>query len=205
MRQSNEESKLDTISQQTDNKPDTISQQTDSKLDNISQQTDKKPPKSKKLRAAVIIAAAAAAAVVGTVIYLQDSDKKPKEADGVVGVISNDWDPGIDQEAPTERVGIQIPGYSTAKMREGDNSLHLSIGNPKDNSCGFYATLKLRDGTVLYKSELLQPGFGLTEVPLNQELAKGEYDAVVYFECVALDEAQTPLNSAESEFKLIVN
>lgn len=160
--------------------------------------------RNKKPLIAMIIAVIAAAAIIGAAFFIQHSAKKPKESDGVVGVISDNWDAGIEEDAPTESVGIQIPGYSTAEMKEGDTSLHLSVGNPKDNACGFYATLKLQDGTVLYESELIQPGFGLTEVPLSKKLDKGEYDAVVFFECVALDDAQTPLNSAESEFKLIV-
>ena len=61
-----------------------------------------------------------------------------------------------------------------------------------------------KDGTVLYESELLKPGYGLTEVPLNQTLKTGEYTAMVVYKCVTLDEEETPLNSAESEFKLIV-
>lgn len=82
--------------------------------------------------------------------------------------------------------------------------LFLSVGNPKANNCGFYATLKLEDGTELYKSELLKPGYGLTEIPLSQTLKSGEYTAILYYRCVTLDEEQAPLNSAESEFKLIV-
>ena len=64
--------------------------------------------------------------------------------------------------------------------------------------------IKLEDGTELYKSELLKPGYGVTEIPLTQTLTAGEYTAVVYYQCVTLDENETPLNSAESEFKLIV-
>lgn len=89
-------------------------------------------------------------------------------------------------------------------MKSGDKSLHLSIGNPKTNECGFYTTLKLEDGMVLYESELLKPGYGLTEVPLSKTLEKGEYTAVDVYRCVTLDEKETPLNSAESEFTLIV-
>ena len=64
---------------------------------------------------------------------------------------------------------------------------------------------KLSDGTVLYTSPLLKPGQGLDEIPLNQTLSKGTYDAMVYYQCVLLDEEQTPLNAAESAFTLIVN
>lgn len=128
----------------------------------------------------------------------------PTPPKGVVGVISDGWDTGLEEKTAPPSQGIQIPGYGTAVMNAGDESLHLSIGNPKDNKCGFYATLKLEDGTELYKSELLKPGYGLTEIPLTQTLTAGEYTAVVYYQCVTLDEEHTPLNSAESEFKLIV-
>lgn len=128
----------------------------------------------------------------------------PTPPKGVVGVISDGWDTGLEEKTAPPSQGIQIPGYGTAVMNAGDESLHLSIGNPKDNKCGFYATLKLEDGTELYKSELLKPGYGLTEIPLTQTLTAGEYTAMVYYQCVTLDEEHTPLNSAESEFKLIV-
>ena len=128
----------------------------------------------------------------------------PTPSKGVVGVISDGWDTGLEEKTAPPSQGIQIPGYGTAVMNAGDESLHLSIGNPKDNKCGFYATLKLEDGTVLYESELIKPGYGLTEVPLNRTLKAGEYTAMVVYKCVTLDENETPLNSAESEFKLIV-
>lgn len=154
----------------------------------------------------IIILLIAALAVGGVVVYNNFFNKNPGEnvSNGVVGKISSDWDTGNEDKTAPQSEGTQIPGYSTAEMNEGDISLHLSIGNPKANKCGFYATLKLKDGTVLYKSELLKPGYGLTEVPLNKTLEKGKYTAMVLYECVTLDEKHTPLNSAESEFTLIV-
>ncbi|MGN1138766.1 MAG: hypothetical protein ACI4RM_04895 [Ruminococcus sp.] len=145
-----------------------------------------------------------ALAVGGVVVFNNCFAQKPVNSDGVVGKISDGWDTGIEDESVPKASGVQIPGYEFAQMNAGDMSLKLSIGNPKDNSCGFYATLKLEDGTVLYESELIKPGYGLTEVPLNQTLKSGEYTAMVIYQCVTLDKKHTPLNSAESEFKLIV-
>lgn len=152
----------------------------------------------------IIILIIAALAVGGVVVYNNFFAEKPSASDGVVGKISSDWDTGSKDETAPKSEGTQIPGYSTAEMNANDTSLHISIGNPKTNKCGFYATLKLEDGTVLYKSELLKPGYGLTEVPISETPEKGEYTAMVLYECVTLDEKHTPLNSAESEFKLIV-
>lgn len=157
------------------------------------------------ITAIVIIILIAVLSIGGIFAYKYFSAEKEKDSKGVVGKISDGWDTGIEEEPQQQQgQGIQIPGYGIAVMEEGDTSLVLSVGNPKANNCGFYATLKLEDGTELYKSELLKPGYGLTEIPLSQTLKAGEYTAIVYYKCVTLDEEQSPLNSAESEFKLIV-
>ncbi|MDD6729131.1 MAG: hypothetical protein PUE08_07940 [Eubacteriales bacterium] len=164
----------------------------------------KEKPKKKFLISIIVILLIAALTVGGVIVYNCFFAEDPTPPKGVVGVVSDGWDTGLENEPTSEGRGIQIPGYGTAVMNAGDTSLVLSIGNPKTNSCGFYATLKLEDGTELYKSELLEPGYGLTEIPLSQTLKAGEYTAVVYYQCVTLDEEHTPLNSAESEFTLIV-
>ena len=167
---------------------------------------DKTKEKSKKKLLIIIIAilVIASLAVGGVVVYNSFFAEKPLPSNGVVGKVTDGWDTGLEDETDPQSSGIQIPGYGTAVMNAGDENLHLSIGNPKDNNCGFYASLKLEGGTVLYESELLKPGYGLTEVPLNKTLESGEYTAMVVYKCVTLDEEETPLNSAESEFKLIV-
>ncbi|MCI5656161.1 MAG: hypothetical protein SOT80_10915 [Candidatus Pseudoruminococcus sp.] len=143
------------------------------------------------------------------IIKSMNNEETQADSNGVVGKVSAGWNTGLPEESKksteSSSSGTQIPGYGTAKMKAGDTQLHLSIGNPKENNCGFYATLQLEDGTVLYKSELLKPGYGLTEVPLQRTLKKGTYDAEVFYECVTLDEEQSPLNSAKSKFKLVVN
>ena len=147
--------------------------------------------------------------VIAVVMFQVMKPEDAKNANGVAGKIVDNWDTGIPEQTdePEESTsgGIQIPGYSKAEMEEGDTQLHLSIGNPKENNCGFYVTVRLENGTVLYKSELLKPGYGLTEIPLEQTLNKGTYDAEVFYECVTLDEDASPLNSAISKFQLVVN
>lgn len=160
--------------------------------------------KRKLLIALSVILIIATLGIGGVVVYNSFFAEDPAPTKGVVGKVTDGWETGIREESAPQSQGIQIPGYGTAVMNAGDTSLVLSIGNPKVNKCGFYAALMLADGTVLYKSELLEPGYGLTEVPLNQTLESGEYTAMVVYKCVTLDKEHTPLNSAESEFKLIV-
>ncbi len=157
---------------------------------------------------AIIIAAAAVllvAAATAVILVLSGVFKSaPEPGEGIVGVISDNWDPGVEKPTGEQKKGTQIPGYSSAVMNAGDKTLKISIGNPKENKVGMFATLKLRDGAVLYESELLKPGQGLEEVPLSQTLEKGEYEAMVVYQCVLLDEKNTKLNAAESGFTLIV-
>ena len=163
--------------------------------------TDKKSKKKGIIIVAAVVILIAAAVL--TLWLCGVFTPKSEPANGVVGRISDGWDPGIEEPA-SSKSGTQIPGYSSAEMNAGDTSLTLSIGNPKDNKVGFYASLVLEDGTVLYESPLLEPGQGLTEIPLTETLEKGTYTAKVVYRCVALDEEHTPLNSAESGFTLIV-
>lgn len=154
----------------------------------------------------LIIIAGATVSVIMILGSGKNEENKPSK--GVVGVITDSWDPDVSSTADSngeQQKGIQIPGYSRAEMNEGDTSLKLSVGNPKENSVGFIATVRLGNGTVLYTSPVLKPGQGLEEIPLEKTLPKGTYDAEVYFQCVMLDEEHTPLNSAESGFQLIVN
>lgn len=160
--------------------------------------------KKKKLIIALVSVLAVAVLAVSAILIMNNSQTSTSDSKGVVGRVSADWDTGISQSENSSQ-GIQIPGYSTAEMKGGDTQLRLSIGNPKANNCGFYASLELEDGTVLYESELLEPGYGLKEIPLTQTLKKGNYDAVVCYNCVTLDESHKPLNSARSKFTLIVN
>ncbi len=174
-------------------------------MDNSNENTKQKS--KKKLLIIVIIGLLIIVLAVGGVILYHTifAEQKETNTNGVVGKVSAGWETGIEESQDSSpKTGVRIPGYGIAEMKAGDTSLHLSIGNPKENQCGFYATLKLQDGTVLYKSELLEPGYGLTEIPLSKSLTAGEYNAIVYYECVTLDDTHTPLNSAESAFTLIV-
>lgn len=128
---------------------------------------------------------------------------------------AGDWDVSIpdspsgtsDSSLPDAAKGEQIlvPGYSYAEMTEGDTTLKMSIGNPKENTCCLTATLMLEDGTQLYESGLLEPGKGLTEIPLNKTLSAGTYKAYIHFQGYSSQDTSQKLNSADSGFQLIVD
>ena len=92
---------------------------------------DKEKNKSKKKPVIIIIGLIILAVMIvgGVVVYNNFFDKPQTDSNGVVGKISDNWDISNKSETSPTNVGVQIPGYGTAEMKEGDENLHLSIGN----------------------------------------------------------------------------
>ena len=73
-----------------------------------------------------------------------------------------------------------------------------------DSQYGGMPSPVLPDGTLLWRSEFIEPGKGVREITLNEPLAAGEYpDTTVRYECFSLDD-QSPLNGAVSKTTLHV-
>ncbi len=158
--------------------------------------------KTTLMRVAVVVLTIAVVVLLVIVLRPAPTEDIP-ESTGVSGVISEDWDSGIDHGS-VQATGVQVPGYKLAKMNAGDTTLHLNIGNPKANEVAFYVTVELEDGTVLYTSPLLEPGQGISDLPLSASPEKGTYNAYAVYQVVSLDEAHTPMNTVKSAFTLYV-
>lgn len=99
---------------------------------------------------------------------------------------------------------IDIPGYGSITLKADSADQSVNLYNPEQNTCYFRMTLLLSDGTQLWQSGLIEPGKGIYDITLEQALAAGTYEnAVLKYECFAMDDAQTPLNG--SEIKLTLN
>ena len=98
---------------------------------------------------------------------------------------------------------IAIPGFDRITISANTTDVHVNLGNPDSNTCGFIISLELEDGTVLFTSGLLLPGEALSDITLSEALSPGEYAAVVKYE--AYDAADlSPLNTAEVSITLVV-
>lgn len=99
---------------------------------------------------------------------------------------------------------IAIPGFTAMTLTAGETRQQVSLHNPEDNEAYFRISLILPDGTLLWRSEFIEPGKGVREITLNEPLAAGEYpDTTVRYECFSLDD-QSPLNGAVSKTTLHV-
>ena len=100
---------------------------------------------------------------------------------------------------------IAIPGYEMLELKAGSKEQSLCMPNPPQNCCYFQIALYLEDGTLLWQSELIEPGTTSKPIVLTKALDKGMYpNAILRYSCYRMDEDLTPLNGAETKLTLWV-
>lgn len=100
---------------------------------------------------------------------------------------------------------IAIPGYEMLELKANNKKQSLCMPNPPQNCCYFQIFLYMEDGTLLWKSELIEPGKTSKPIVLSKTLEKGMYpNAVLRYSCYRMDENLSPLNGAETKLTLWV-
>lgn len=100
---------------------------------------------------------------------------------------------------------IAIPGYERLELKAGSKEQSLCMPNPPQNCCYFQITIYLEDGTLLWQSELIEPGKTSKPMVLSKTLEKGMYpNAILRYSCYRMDEDLSPLNGAETKLTLWV-
>ncbi len=104
--------------------------------------------------------------------------------------------------APSDSGSIDIPGYESLSFKAGSLSQKVNLKNPQTNDCYFVLSLIINSET-LWTSDYIEPGEAVKKLTLTRALEKGEYDAVLHYDCFTLND-KTPLNGAEINLKLNV-
>ena len=100
---------------------------------------------------------------------------------------------------------IAVPGYEMLELKAGSKEQSLCMPNPPQNCCYFQICLYLEDGTLLWQSELIEPGTNSKPIVLSKTLEKGMYpNAILRYSCYRMDESLAPLNGAETKLTLWV-
>ena len=100
---------------------------------------------------------------------------------------------------------IAIPGYEVLELKSDTEKQSVCLPNPEQNMCYFQISLYLEDGTLLWKSDLVEPGQNSEPIVLTKALVKGTYpNAILRYSCYRIDENLTPLNGAETKVTLWV-
>lgn len=129
------------------------------------------------------------------------------EKKALLGVDSSavNWD-GNKSKAKTEGDdSIRIPGFSILNFDANSKQQQVNFHNPEANDCYFKLSLLTPEGDTLWQSDLIEPGKGLYEIELANELAEGTYEnAMLKYECFTYDEDQSPLNGSEINLTITV-
>ena len=99
---------------------------------------------------------------------------------------------------------ISIPGFESLELKADAKKQSIALSNPAENNCYFIISLYLEDGTLLWRSELIEPGENSKPLELEQPLEKGTYKARITYECFRMDEELSQLNGAELKLTLRV-
>ena len=128
-----------------------------------------------------------------------------------------------------ENPNISIPGFESLDFKAGRKKQSVNFYNPEENTCYFRISLVLEQDngaetgnasgdapgneqgaagsaeneTVLWTSDLIEPGEEVGSITLNKELESGEYPAILKYECFSLKD-ETPLNGSNVELTLKV-
>ena len=101
---------------------------------------------------------------------------------------------------------VSLPGYTVLNLQADTVSQNLVLENPAKNDYWLVISLRLSDGTVLWKSRPVAPGKHTEAITLTKPLSVGTYeDASLCYTCYADGAARQALNSANTSIKLLVN
>ena len=123
----------------------------------------------------------------------------------IFGLIILRRSPHLQQEPVEKNDGtISIPGFESLELKADAKKQSIALSNPAENNCYFIISLYLEDGTLLWRSELIEPGENSKPLELEQPLEKGTYKARITYECFRMDEELSQLNGAELKLTLRV-
>ena len=105
------------------------------------------------------------------------------------------WDGELPNLTGGEAKGIQLPGYGEITVMQGDTTLKITLVNPEGNPCYFRYRLELPDsGTVLYESDLIEPGRAVKEISLEHLPDVGDYNLDINIDTYSLEDGVTAMN-----------
>lgn len=131
---------------------------------------------------------------------------EPKQSETVSGILKEDSNAEdyTGKHKPTyQSNSISIPGFQVLRLKA--NSLEQEPGfyNPDVNKSYFVIEVRLDDGTLLYKSDLIAPGKAIYKAQFSEILPEGSYSATVIYHCYALDSLEER-NGAKIKIKVEV-
>lgn len=123
---------------------------------------------------------------------------------------SNDVSSGIKWDGSSITVSrdkpekyIAIPCFTDVNFISNQTPQKVNIYNPEENECIMSFAIVLSDGTVIWESDNVYPGYGFHDIEITQTLSAGIYEARLITRCFTMDK-KSELNGSSFKFKINV-
>lgn len=139
----------------------------------------KKNTKSKNILIAVLLLLFIGAALYAGYLYWQSLHPESEYADKVNQITEIDKEEQQEYLNQLVKDGMMNVRYSTGSVFKGTVSESFSVKNSPNNHYPIVFKLYGEDGSLLYESKKIKPGYELNSIELNKELKKGSYEGSI--------------------------
>ena len=92
----------------------------------------------------------------------------------------------------------------TLHFTAGQKEQGSTLMNPGENTCYLRISLVLPDGTTIYTSELVPPGYATAPITLIAPIERGIYrDVTLRYDCFADEAGQEQINGATCKLDIV--
>ena len=169
------------------------------------------PPRKRRKKYDIRIILLSALLVVALVVILilclkSCNGNTPDTPSDSTPTVIGGGDPIPEEQSKEKDTGnIHLPAYGSLTFKAGTKEQTVVLQNPGENSCLIRISLILENGTTIYTSELVKPGYYTKPITLVAPMERGIYrNVTLKYECFTDDEAHKPLNGATSKLDITV-
>ena len=160
--------------------------------------------KKADIRIVLLAALLIVAVAVILVLLLGGRDAPDPETAAAPTVIGGGEPIPEEQEKPKDYGNTHLPAYGTLHFTAGQKEQSTTLMNPGENTCYLRISLILTDGTTIYTSELVPPGYATAPITLIAPIERGIYrDVTLRYDCFADEAGQEQINGATCKLDIV--
>lgn len=166
--------------------------------------TEESPKKNKALTIFLKILLYIAVVIITIIVVNYFTNDNTKETiDDLLGI-----DPDAGTERPEEDSNdtsetIAIPGFEKLTFQSDSLIQDVRFENPEDNDVYFIVSLNIAD-TMVYESQLIEPGTGIYSIELPNTYEPGEYEGTLSYRTRSMEDSNEQKNGAVINLQVIV-
>lgn len=137
--------------------------------------------------------------ILAIILWAFRPDTTSLQSNGVV------WNGKQNIVSQSTAENICIPCFDALHFNAGVKEQKVNFYNPEINSCYMNMSIELADGTEIWSTNNIAPGYGVYDIVLNEALESGEYNNSHFVVRCFDTETDTEMNGANIVFNLYVN